>query len=62
VFAALQAVTHEVLTVQHLPYMTAETVGEVWRLLASSQSGIPVPVILDNARYQRCALVQDVLF
>jgi transposase len=56
----LNAITHEVLTVQHLTYMTAETVCELWRLLASSQAGIPVTVILDNARDQRCALVQTV--
>jgi hypothetical protein len=60
VLAALHAVTHEVLTVQHLTYITAQTVCELWRLLASSQSGIPVTVILDNARDQRCALVQTV--
>jgi hypothetical protein len=53
-------VTHEVLTVQHLTDITAETVCELLRRLASSQPGIPVTVILDNARYQRCALVQTV--
>ena len=52
--------THEVLTVQNLTYITAETVCELLRRLASSQPGIPVTVILDNARYQRCALVQTV--
>ena len=60
VLAALNAITHEVLTVQNLTYITAETVCELLRLLASSQTGIPVTVILDNARYQRCALVQTV--
>jgi transposase len=60
VLAALNAVTHEVLTVQNLTYITAETVCELLRRLASSQPGIPVTVILDNARYQRCALVQTV--
>ena len=60
VLAALKAITHEVLTVQNLTYITAETVCELLRLLASSQPGIPVTVILDNARYQRCALVQTV--
>jgi transposase len=60
VLAALHAITHEVLTVQNLTYITAETVCELLRLVASSQSGIPVTVILDNARYQRCALVQTV--
>ena len=60
VLAALNAITHEILTVQNLTYITAETVCELLRLLASSQTGIPVTVILDNARYQRCALVQTV--
>jgi transposase len=35
-------------------------VGELWRLLAQSPPGGPVTVILDNARDQRCALVQTV--
>jgi len=60
VLAALNALTHEVVTVKHLTYITAETVCELLRLLASSQPGIPITVILDNARYQRCALVQTV--
>jgi transposase len=60
VLAALNAITHEVLTVQNLTYITAETVCELLRLLASSQPDMPVTVILDNARYQRCALVQTV--
>jgi transposase len=60
VLAALNAITHEVLTVQNLTYITAETVCELLRLLANAQPDIPVTVILDNARYQRCALVQSV--
>ena len=60
VLAALKAITHEVCTVQNPPYMTAETVCELLRLLAQSQPGCPVTVILDKARYQRCALVQTV--
>jgi transposase len=60
VFAALHASTHEVLTVQHLTYITAETVCALWRLLASSQASMPVTVIWDNARDQRGALVHTV--
>jgi DDE superfamily endonuclease len=58
VLAALNAITHEVFTVQKLTYITAETVCELLRLLAGTQPGTPMTVILDNARYQRCALVQ----
>ena len=60
VLAALNAITHEILTVQNLTYITAETVCELLRLWASSQTGISVTVILDNARYEACALVQTV--
>jgi hypothetical protein len=60
VLAALNAITHDVLTVQNLTYITAETVCELLRLLAGTQPGLPMTVILDNARYQRCALVQAV--
>ena len=46
--------------VQNLTYITAATVCELWRLRATAQPSIPVTVIWDNARYQRCALVQTV--
>lgn len=60
VLAALNAITHEVFTVENLTYITAETVCELLRLLAGSCQDIPITIILDNARYQRCALVQTV--
>lgn len=60
VLAALNAMTHELFSVENLTYMTAETVCELLRLLAGAHQGIPISVILDNARYQRCALVQAV--
>jgi transposase len=52
--------THELFTIENLTYITAETVCKLWRLVAGAYQGIPVTVILDNARYQRCALVQAV--
>lgn len=60
VLAALNAMTHEVVTVSNLTYITAETVCELLHRLVGSSPGIPITVILDNARYQRCALVQSV--
>jgi transposase len=60
VLAALNAMTHEVVTVRNLTYITAETVCELLHLLVGSSPGIPITVILDNARYQRCVLVQSV--
>jgi transposase len=58
VLAALHATSHELFTVTNLPYITATTVCELLRLLAGAYPGLPITVVLDNARYQRCALVQ----
>ena len=60
VLAALHAVTHAVWTVKNLTYMTAETVCELLSALAHAHAGIPLTIILDNARYQRCLRVQTV--
>ena len=59
VLAALNAVTHELFTVHNLTYLTAATVCELLRLLTGAYPGQPLTLILDNARYQRCALVQQ---
>jgi transposase len=60
VLTALNAISHELFTVENLTYITAETVCELLRLLAGAHQGIPITVFLDNARYQRCALGQAV--
>ena len=57
VLAALPATSHEVFTVTTLTYITATTGGELVHLLAGASPGLPLTVVLDNARYQRCALV-----
>jgi transposase len=60
VLAALNATTREIFTVKNLTYVTAETVCELLRLVAGAHPGMPITIVLDNARYQRCALVQSV--
>lgn len=59
VLGALNAVTHEVTRVCNEGYVTAETVCTLLRTLASSGLQVPITVVLDNARYQRCELVQS---
>lgn len=58
VLGALNAVTHELITVTNDTYITAETVCELLRKLAALNLGLPISVFLDNARYQKCALVR----
>jgi len=59
VLAALNATTRDIFSVKNLTYITAETVCELLRLLAGAHPGVPMTIVLDNARYQRCALVQS---
>ena len=59
VLAALNATTREIFTVKNLTYITSETVCELLRLLAGAHPTVPITIVLDNARYQRCQLVQN---
>lgn len=47
------------MTITNLTYITSETVCDLLRKLASQSAGIPITLVLDNARYQRCRLVQE---
>ena len=57
VLGALNALTHELITVSHDTYITAETVCALLQKLAALNLSVPITVFLDNARYQKCALV-----
>ena len=58
VLGALNAITHELITVTNDSYITAESVCVLLHKLAALNLGVPITVFLDNARYQRCALVR----
>ena len=59
VLGALNAVTHELVTEINTTYITATSVCALLRTIASRGVRIPITLVLDNARYQRCALVTD---
>lgn len=59
VLGALNAVTHELVTEINTTYITATSVCALLRTIAARAGSVPVTLVLDNARYQRCALVQD---
>ena len=44
--------------VTHDTYITACTGCELLRQLAALQLGVPITLVLDNARYQKCQLVE----
>ena len=56
VLGALNAVTHESITVTHEPYINAQSVCELLHKLANLELNTPITLVLDNARYQKCAL------
>jgi transposase len=59
VLGALNALTHEVITVTNESYINAECVCALLTKLAELPLGVPIMLILDNARYQRCQIVQE---
>lgn len=59
VLAALNAITHEIITVTNDSYINALSVCELLRKLAALNLSIPITLVLDNARYQKCQIVQD---
>lgn len=58
VLGALCATTHRLTTVCNTGYINSETVCELLHKLVALTENTPITVVLDNARYQRCALVQ----
>jgi transposase len=59
VLGALNAMTHEMITVTNDAYINAESVCLLLKKLAALKLGIPITLFLDNARYQKCALVLE---
>jgi transposase len=58
VLGALDGVTHKLITVCNHSYINAESVCLLLRAVAGAAvPGVPVTLVLDNARYQKCALV-----
>ena len=58
VLGAVNALTHELITVTNDTYITAESLCALLEKLAALNLTVPIIVFLDNARYQKCALVR----
>jgi transposase len=59
VLGAWNAFTRELITVTNTTVVNSETMCELLRKIAAVGLGGPVTLVLDNARYQRNAVVQD---
>src|SRR3954463_15086677 len=58
VLGAIDAVTHRLIRVTNHGYINAESVCALLHAVAEAAVGLPITLVLDNARYQKCALVQ----
>jgi len=59
VLAGLDFVTKNITAIANETYINADSVCQLLQLIANQSIGIPIKIILDNAKYQRCKLVQD---
>ena len=59
VLGALNAITHEVIMVTNDSYITGTQVCELLEKIAELGLLIPITLVLDNARYQKCRIVQE---
>lgn len=56
---AINAITHELIMVTNDSYINAHSVCDLLRQIAANNFAVPVTLVLDNARYQKCRLVMD---
>jgi transposase len=59
VLAALNVISHELVMVTNHDYVNAQTVCELLHKLSQLSLDVPLTLILDNARYQKCRVVQE---
>jgi len=59
VLGAFNAASRELIRVTNDSYVNAQTVCQLLRKIAARGLGVPVTLVMDNARYQRCRLVAD---
>lgn len=60
VLGAVNAITKEVLTFSNTTYICAETIVAFLIKLREHYGELPIKIVLDNARYQHCKLVEEV--
>jgi len=60
VLGALNAVTHQLITVTNDSYINSVSVGQLLENIAGLGLQIPITLVMDNARYQRCKYVLDI--
>lgn len=59
VLGALNAITHELISITNDTYITSTEVCQLLHKLVELNLTVPITLFLDNARYQKCTLVTE---
>lgn len=59
VLGALNSITHEIITVTNETYINSESICQLLYKIAALKLIVPITIVCDNAKYQKCKLVQD---
>jgi len=59
VSGALDPINQKIITVSNTTYINALSVCELLNQIAQKAISVPITLVLDNARYQKCKLVQN---
>jgi transposase len=59
VLGALDSITHELIQVCNETYINAQSVCELLMIIAEKNYRIPITLVMDNAKYQRCTMVKE---
>jgi transposase len=54
---AIHAISHELITVTNTTYINATSVIELMNRIINKYKSLPITLVLDNAKYQKCNLV-----
>ena len=59
VLGALNAITHELITITNDAYINSQSVCDLLWKIAHLNLKTPITLVMDNARYQRCRIVNE---
>lgn len=59
VLGALDAISHEVITITNDTYINANSVCDLLLKISQKKLKTPITIVLDNAPYQKCLIVKE---
>ena len=59
VLGAIDAITKDLIAIANDDYINAVSICELMKLIVNENFGIPITLVMDNAKYQKCKLVME---